>query len=208
MSDRTSTTDSAAGFTLLELLVAMALLALVLVTLGGGIQFGARAWDVEDRRVAAGAELDTIAGLLRQLVAGAQPRPLDLAYNAPCLDGRANGMSFISPLPEALGEGGLYDVDLELRAGRLMLRWRPHLRPVPGAVPAPYAETELTRGVNALEIRYFTPASRDDPGGWRDAWNTPAVLPALVRIELRLAPGDPRHWPLMIAAPRIGSPWG
>jgi general secretion pathway protein J len=50
----------AAGFTLLELLVAMALMALVALILAGGLQFATRAWH---RAQAASDEMARVAGV-------------------------------------------------------------------------------------------------------------------------------------------------
>jgi general secretion pathway protein J len=209
MNDRLHRRAPAAGFTLLEVLIALALLGFILVALAGGVRFGVRAWQAEERRGAGAAELEAVHGLLRRMVATAQPLPLaglGPAGASLYFDGRPNEMSFISDLPEAIGGAGPYDLALELTAGgRLVLRWRPHVRPVPGSSPGPYAETELMRGVAALDLRYFVPAINGQPAGWLSEWRQPGTLPALVRVKLRLAEGDRRRAMELVVAPLIGT---
>lgn len=209
MNDRLHRRAPAAGFTLLEVLIALALLGFILVALAGGVRFGVRAWQAEERRGAGAAELEAVHGLLRRMVATAQPLPvagLGPAGASLYFDGRPNEMSFISDLPEAIGGAGPYDLALELtEGGRLVLHWRPHVRPVPGSSPGPYAETELMRGVAALDLRYFVPAINGQPPSWLSEWQQPGTLPALVRVKLRLAEGDRRRAMELVVAPLIGT---
>lgn len=209
MNDRAHLRRPSAGFTLLEVLVALALLGFILVALAGGIRFGARAWQAQERRGTGAAELEAVHGLLRHLVTTAEPLPLagPGPTGAPLyFDGRPNGMSFVADLPEAIGGAGLYDVTLELaEGGRLVLRWRPHVRAMPGASPGPYSETELMRGVAGLQADYFMPATTDRPAGWMTEWSQPAMLPALVRVKLRLVQGDRRRATELVVAPLIGT---
>jgi general secretion pathway protein J len=84
---------------------------------------------------------------------------------------------------------------------RLVLRWWPslharRLRPQP---PAP-TETELLRGVSRIELSFWRTG-----GNWVSSWQS-ADLPALVRVRLQFPRGDPRHWPDIVAAPRLDRP--
>ena len=209
MNDRLHHRAPWAGFTLLEVLVALALLGFILVALAGGVRFGVRAWQAEERRGAGAAELEAVHGLLRRMVATAQPLPLaGLGPPGTTLffDGRSNEMSFVSDLPDAIGGAGPYDLALELaEGGRLVLRWRPHVRPVPGSSPGPYSETELMRGVAGLDLRYFVPATTEQAAGWLSEWRQPGALPALVRVKLRLAAGDRRRSMELVVAPLLGT---
>ena len=71
---------STAGFTLVELLVAMTLIGLISVALFGGLRFGARAWEAGNERAESFSQLEVVQSLLR--------RELNLADSLLGSDGR------------------------------------------------------------------------------------------------------------------------
>lgn len=190
------------GFTLLEVLVALSVLGFLMLGLGQGVRFGFLAWDRQARVIAARSELDAIDRLLRRLIEQMDP---GTERDPPQIVGTARSLAFRTDLGPAAGPLGLRDADVRVsvEAGRLLLRWRPHLHVLPFAtLPVPQ-ETEILRSVAALEIGYW--AAGD--GGWRVEW-TEARLPALVRLRLRFAEGERRRWPDIVAAPVRSRPRG
>jgi hypothetical protein len=194
------------------MLVALAALGLLAVMLTGSVQFGARAWEGQGRRVDANAETDAVYTVMRTMLRNAQTMPvggLGQESAAVYLAGRPNSLNFVSELPEAIGRGGFYDMALLVSTdGRLLLRWRPHMRLASGALPPPYEETELLPRVAALEIAYFVPAAENRPGVWQSSWTQPSALPALIRLRLHFEAGDRRVWRELRVAPIIGARLG
>ena len=185
-----------AGFTLLEVLVALTVIGFLLVGLSQGLRFGLLAWDRQSQVVATRSELDAVDRLFRRLVEqlepGTQREPSRFL-------GTARGFEATTDLGPAAGALGVREADIRLsvEAGRLLLRWRPHLHATRFAAPPPLTETELLRGVAALEIAYW---SAGNPPAWRSEWRE-AALPALVRLRLRFPPDDRRRWPDIVVAP-------
>jgi len=202
----------AAGFTLLEMLIALAVLGLLAVMLSGSVQFGARAWEGQSRRIEASVETDAVYNVLRAMLRNAQTLPLEGVNQqggVMFLAGRPNSVDFVSELPEAVGRSGFTDIALlVLPDGRLVMRWRAHERPTSGAPPKPYEETELLRRVAGLDIAYYTAAAEDRPGGWQSNWTQAGALPALIRLTLRFQPADRRVWRELRVAPIIGARLG
>ena len=189
------------GFTLLEFLVATTLLGFIIVGLSGGLRFGARIWQASAERTVRHAELDPVFAVLRALVADGHR-----------LTGGTASLQLEGRPPVALGNPVPHDMQLVLSPdGRLLLRWRPHLRGGdPATVPA-FAEAELTSRIAALEIGYLprpVPASGAAAPlpQWLPVWRDRARPPALVRIRLRLPPGDRRRWPELMIAPAMDAP--
>ncbi len=187
------------GFTLLELLVATTLLGFVVVGLAGGLRFGARVWEASAARTARHADLDSVYALLRALVADGR-----------LLIGGAGGLHLVGIPPAALGSPVPHDMQLALSAdGRLLLRWRPHRRGGDPAAAPPFQETEIASRLAALEIAYLPRASSErgtvaqPPPEWLPLWRDRAKPPGLVRIRLRLPPGDRRSWPELVVAPAM-----
>jgi general secretion pathway protein J len=87
-------------------------------------------------------------------------------------------------------------------ARSLTLRWTPYLHARwLGPPPAPQA-SELLRGVEGLDIAYWSGAPG---GGWVSSW-AGTDLPALLRIRLRFGREDGRRWPDIIVAPKRERP--
>jgi general secretion pathway protein J len=193
--------DRRAGFTLLEVVIALALFGLLLAALGQGLRFGLKTWDLQ--AAAAGrsdALLATDRGL-RRLIEAMEPE--NSASPLSAVDGRADRLSFVTRFPAALGWDRRVDAVLTLGSGgRLVLRWHPHRHEISFASPAADTETVLLDGVERLALAYWRPAAPGIAGGWVDSWNQPG-LPALVRVRLSFGKGDPRHWPDLVAAPLI-----
>jgi general secretion pathway protein J len=199
-----------AGFTLVELLVAMTLLAFLSIMLFGGLRFGARSWEAV---VKSSAERDQIVATqtflrdrLSQLTLPGSGRRL-LADAENRFNGEARQMEFIAPWLSALSLGGLYRFTLwheDAGDGQLLLRWRP-------ADADPEALEELSDlagervlldGVTEVNLSYYGAADEDDPSEWHDQWENPAASPRLVRVHLVFADAR-RVWPDFVVAPKF-----
>lgn len=204
----------AAGFTLLELLVAITLLGLIAVMLAGGLRLGARVWERGQEHAEDLAQLEVVQGFLRRQLSQAYPLRLTDA-DAPArtaFQGRPEALRFAVLAPPQFGFGGFYllTVDLEEgdEGGRLRLSARayhPEMEEQPreGEV----RESVLLERVAAVEFAYFGAQAPDEPPLWQDRWEGDgervSELPALVRLRLAFGEGDGRYWPELIVAPRI-----
>jgi len=192
-----------AGFTLLEILVALVVLAFLFIGLNQGTRIGFALWNSQSRRIGETEELDATARMLRDLLTDIPILPATAADATPqaiAITGKGDRLSFVGNLPTGLGTTRGADMTIELRAGRLVLRWAPHRHERAGAPQGAPTETELIRGVQHLEFAYLGVASPGQMPFWHAQWSGPE-LPLLIRIRLRFAKGDQRRWPDLIAAP-------
>jgi general secretion pathway protein J len=183
------------GFTLLELLVALAVFGFLLAGLSQGLDFGLRVWGRELRAAGTDDDLATLDSTLRRLIEGMDPG--DDLDPAP-LSGSRNQLDCLTVLSSAGGPlpGQRMRAVLLVRSDhRLVLRWQPSPRATPTGRPPPPAETELLAGVASIELAYMRPG-----GNWQNGWRG-ADLPALVRVQIKFPPRDPRDWPDIVAAP-------
>lgn len=188
-------TAADAGFTLLEVLVAVFVLGVVLVLLTQGVRFGLQATQLQAAVRDRHGDLEVIDHALRRMVALADP---GFFPEPSTLRGTAQTLSFTTELPIS-GDGPMQraDVTLSAQAGRLLLRWTPH-RHVErfGAVPA-WQQTVMLDGIERIELAYHAP---DPNSAWTAAWNADK-LPALVRIRIVFPDASGRHWPPLLVAP-------
>lgn len=212
---------SEAGFTLLELLVAMTLLALVFGLIAGGIGFGAAVWEKGGASSRRAGDLQTAHRVLRGRIEAMRPyrRPRERrqALQPLAVDGAPDALVFVGPPPAELALPGLYRyrIAIEGRGGdrTLVLAWRrlqPDLRDfeqeaagVAGNDEDTSGAVTLMQGVEAARLAYFGAVTPDDPPEWRDRWEDAVRLPELVRLTLQFPDGDPREWPPLIAAPMV-----
>jgi general secretion pathway protein J len=194
------------GFTLLETLVVLVVLGFLMIGLTQGVRAGLALWEAQSRRVGETAELDAAARTLRRLLSGIAPSPsagfATGVANNPELKGSADSLAFVGDLPTGLGGTRRVDIVLELRQGRLMLRWTPHRHELTNA-PAPQPiETALIHGVDRLDLAYWSSPSPEQSGGWQTQWDGPSI-PELIRLRLVFARDDRRRFPDLIAAPQL-----
>jgi general secretion pathway protein J len=201
------------GFTLLELLLAMTLLALIAVMLAGGLRLGARVWESGEERAQALARLELVQGFLRRQVSGARPLVMGRLGSQPryAFEGGRERLRLAVLAPPQLGAGGFYLVTIERAEGQsgvgegdeLRLGWQlyhPEMDEVGASDPV--TERVLLEGVEKVKFSYFGALRRDPEPRWRERWEDQRALPELVRIELEFR--DPsRYWPQFVAAPKV-----
>jgi general secretion pathway protein J len=191
------------GFTLLEILVALAVFSLLALALTQGTQFGLRAWKMQAQTLQANADLDSTDRLLRQLIERMDPGS---DTEDPYIEGSETTVAFTTELDDPVS-GTPQSVDIRLLRqsdGALVLLSSPHVHAIE-AGPAAQRRTVLLSGVADLSIGYWRGYARSGPPGWMRTWNVPEV-PQLLRIHLGFRHGDPRHWPDIVAAPQTVPP--
>ena len=187
-----------AGFTLLELLVALVVFGFVLAGLVGGLQFGLRAQGTQSRMISEHADLGGTDRLLRSLVSEMDP---GTSVEPPQITAGPHAFGFVTDLGRAaagMGQDGSALVGLGVDSQhRLVLRWEPvvhALRLRPG--PAPGSAVLLT-GLEGIDFAFW---GHDQAGAsWQTTW-TDKGIPQLVRIRLRFPADRHQTWPDIIAA--------
>ncbi len=204
-----------AGFTLIEVLIAVSLLSLLTMLLMGGVRFGVRVMDSETRRVDRTMQLSAALGFLRERLEQAQPLglPVDEKGNAPVVFvGEPDKLTFVGVTPPYLAIGGyeLVTIHVDRRDGqeRLVATWHPYRRTAlreGNQQPSARRETAgrdtvLFGDAVAVEFNYFGSAA-GEPSHWQPEWRDRPTLPALVRIRVTLRDGDPT--PELVVALRL-----
>jgi general secretion pathway protein J len=191
---------SEAGFTLLELLVAMAVLSLLSLVMMGGLKFGARVWERTQGTSDESDAVTTAEAFIRHQLAATYPQWHDTGPDRPhvLFDGEAHSVAFLAPQPEQFGPGTNLQFALQRSStGDLDVTWQSQDA---GTVPT---HTALLRNISSVEFSYYGPSFGGAIAKWSDSWSNRARLPDLIRIRVVFPPKDRRVWPEFIVHPDI-----
>ena len=196
-----------AGFSLVEVLIALMLLGLLTMALFFSVRFGVTAWQRGGERSDQIHTSMLVQDLLRRLIGQAYPLMLADGTGSGRIDfaGTATSLDFLAPVPIALASGGRarFTLAIERRGDRsdLVLASRPEL--AAGDAPAELNRKTLLATLEGAEFAYFGVAQSKSTAQWHERWSGEMSLPALVRVRVRFARSDPRLWPDLTIAPRI-----
>ena len=200
-----------AGFTLVELLVGLALFSLLATLLFVNVRFGIKAWQLGSAR-AEQFEHDLIAqDLLRRLIGNAYPMlVLDGATQRLDFEGDKEAVTFLGDAPVVTNGGGRfrYKVLVERRQDRadLVMSAAPELPNPQGAGLA--RRTVLLSDIDRAEFSYFGDGEAEQALQWQDSWRQRVNMPRLMRIRVAFRSADARTWPDLLIAPRISADVG
>lgn len=197
--------DRAAGFTLVELLIALTLVGLLATLVFGGVRLAARAWGRTDDRAAAAAERWAVANVLRDAITGANPAfaSADLRDRTIAFDGEPGSLALLAPLPQAIAAGVTAEMRFYLEgegaSHTLVLGWRLDLPSAANGEPLPENRVVLLDRVRRIGFAYFGSDTRGDAPGWHDSWSERTALPQLVRIDIERSDPALPAWPTLFA---------
>ncbi len=203
------------GFTLLELMLAFALLGMVMLLVGGALRLATRSWDAGETHVDSVGQMRIAEGFLRKQFSQLHPWRWKKAQGTPlAFKGEAQRVRYTGPLVARAGQGGIswfqLSVESSGEAQQLVIR-----RLVPDSDLLSFPEfgdaekTVLADRISELRIRYYGREGRvaelQEPT-WRDTWEDPERLPML--IELKIKPEKGLIWPELLVAPMVGNDSG
>ena len=213
------------GFTLLEMLIALAVIGLIMLLLFGGLRLASRTWEgVESKAQATEAQRLARGFLRRSLLQARQQFWRVDGRQVALFFGDREQLEFVTPLSGHVGLGGLYVMRIGLQrndvdgADLILQRWLlntqvlegsdagiPQWQPLerPGATEVPtdgpqgvYGANRLVADIQEIEWEYFGNIKGEREARWHEEWRDQPSLPTLVR--LRLLGAD--EWPDMVVA--------
>ncbi len=203
---------TARGFTLVEILVAIVLLALLLATAYGTLAGATRAAAGGEKLVEEINRIRVTQELLRMQWSRALPLPFDFdeTEGTPRLfEGDAEHVRFVAQMPGHLGEGGPQVQLVELTSGRdgLDLVFKHHpLHPTDeGSVADDSEGVLLLSGLREGAFRFRGYDDQGELGEWQDTWETPGIPPLMVELDLELGEASRVTWPLLQVALLVDS---
>jgi prepilin-type N-terminal cleavage/methylation domain-containing protein len=181
-----------AGFTLVEMLVALALSAFVSLILLHGIRLAAAGLDRHSRHSERLDDRQSLDEILRRTLGSAALIPRSAGG---LFDGRADGLDFLGAVEDS--GPGLYRISLTVdraRADRPLILKRQLADPT-GNPRA--AASILAVKVRQFRLAYFGADGASADPAWHDSWQSLGMLPTMIRVTVD-SDGAPVRPPLVV----------
>jgi general secretion pathway protein J len=150
------------GFTLIELVVAMALLGTMMLLLYGGLSFSVRSWDAGDVNGRRTADRRIGENFLRREISELfpmrwkEPNVVKFAF-----EGEKDHLRFVSSRPAGIAQGGLSLAPLDKAEATVMIA-----------------------GVQGVTFEYFGSENDFTPPQWSDTWKPANRIPEAIRLRI------------------------
>ena len=167
------------GFSLLEVIIAMAVLSTVVLIIGSGFRLGVKAWDKGEEETIETQRLRALSGLIAQNIKSAYPYQMEMGgENVVIFKGDKNSVLFATTLADS-AVGGFKWVRFVYRNGKFLfsegiLPDRDFLKKIPND------EEIIDYDIENVSFEYYSM----DEDTWEEAWNFGEVLPSAVRIKI------------------------
>lgn len=193
------------GFTLVELLVVMALLSLLMLGLASALRTMAQTEERIDGKLAQADEFRVTTAFVQEVLgrisARKQEEPQQQGGSPYLFDGQPASVSWLGIMPARHGAGGrfFFRLGLEDQQGEaaLVIRFAPWDE---GSSFPNWEQAQaraLLKGVTSFALSYEDLST--EPESWTSTWQQTDALPEHVRLAVQTRSGD---WPLWIVATR------
>lgn len=198
------------GFTLMELLVAVTLLGLLMTALMGGLRLGVRVWEVSDRALEDGSQVQAVRRFLHDRLEEAILLPvasLD-GDDAITFAGDDRSLQFTTAMPFSFSaDPFMMELNLKPRdtggeISDLVLTWYT-IDPDTGLASSQAGDRAILDDVAEIGIDYFGGDQENEQLGWHSTWEGREALPDLIRLRIAFGQDDDRAWPALIISPRV-----
>lgn len=168
------------GFTLLEVIIAIAILSLTTLIIGSGFRLGINAWEKGDKETGEIQRLRVLSSMLSQQIMSAHPYKMkfeDRDEPAVIFTGESHSLMFVTTVTGP-SFGGFKWVKYLYRDGSLLYK--------EGLLPDKKMEEKSKSGEEIIDadiddIRF---AYLSDDGEWKDSWDYGENLPRAVQVKI------------------------
>ena len=199
----------ARGFTLIEVLVAVGLLAFGMTLAIAALRSLTQASSHAEVTTQRAEHLRAVQGFLRTQLSTALPMAFvndPDSGEARVLIGQADKIMFVSGMPGYLARGGAYLQTLSLVSARdgKQLLYEFQQMSSDGPLPAERPAKVLLDGIADASFDYRTLDFQGHAGPWQAQWDQSGALPPMLRLRLRFIDAH-KSWPDFVVAVRLGA---
>ena len=193
------------GFTLLEMLLVIVLLAILLAGAYGGISASVRGMHSGEVAIERVDKVRTVQEFLRHQISRILPFPYAHSKDGTQVEmfrGDGKSMRFVAPMPGYLSRGGAYVQTLALVPGDdgMQLVFTSTLLNGFNLDKSKTSEESTVVLLDHIREGSFSYRALNEKGelmNWSPIWKDSSMTPLMVAIDLRLAAGGQIEWPRM-----------
>jgi general secretion pathway protein J len=194
------------GFTLMEMLVSLALMGMIAVILITSLQIGGHTWQRVMRATSSTEDIAQAQEILRLRLSTLYPddRAAGNISQPAFLISNGASLEFSGAAPEATADGiSRYEIGVSARSSALEIRSLSDHNDHVGSPRDSRAESLLPH-VASMGVQFWL-KSEATQGRWVDRWDA-KTLPRLIRIDVVFGANDRRRWPPLYIEPRVDTP--
>jgi prepilin-type N-terminal cleavage/methylation domain-containing protein len=197
---------STRGFTLIEVLVSLAVMSLIGCVLVASLQIGGHTWQRVTREAADAEEIRRAQDFLRQRLSSMYPfaRSESALPQPAAFVGAEDALEFSGPGTSGLGEALVrYQITLSDDGVRSMqVRYRRDRNGLPDPLAPTWRTETLLNRISSLSFQFWQ-SGPGSGGQWLANWSGQHRTPRLIRVDVRFPANDRRRWPPLFIEPRI-----
>ena len=190
-----------AGFTLLELLVALLLFSIISALLYSGLSFSMKSLAAAEKRSYETNHVLAVQAFMRSKVATIKLIHSSSLNEAGAFKGQQHQLEFVSVVPQSVISGGLafYQISLNDNSQNPALQVSLANYPKDDTLQ----EDIEIEGINQFTLMYFGKRIGEQENAWHEQWQEKNHLPLLLKIKMGTPTG--LKWPAQIIKIRAAS---
>ncbi len=196
------------GFTLVEILIALSIGALLISLVYGAVRIGQRSTTALIDQTGDNEVMRIGWQFTHDALTRALPIPSrDNSDDKTLFIGNPDRIQFVADMPAYVGIGGLMQIALGIETspkGEQLVLTRQHFDKATASATAETAQQAvLVDELDGFDVRYFGATDIGVAPSWQSDWPSQVILPNL--IQIRVTPKDGEPWPLLVARPLTGT---
>lgn len=196
-----------AGFSLMEIIVAMTLLSLIMAMVYGGIHTSRKMAQKGLKRIDATNEVRVVQELLRRQISRILPMAFkEVEGQFVLFEGDANHIMYVSPMPGYLGKGGPHVQLIEIvnaKGGKILQFSHWLLNDSLEQDDFEDSEQEpvvLLENIADAEFSFMKLDEEGEPSDWENDWEDVENTPLMVKLDIDMGERALMPWPDMEVA--------
>jgi len=194
------------GFTLLEILLAVSLLAIMVLVAMGTLSTAVRAMRSGERVVTQTDSVRIAQEFVRRQISHAMALPFQREEDTGMMyvfEGDEASMRFVAPMPGHLAKGGPHVQELHIARGAKGLQLEFTHTLLNGYDEASAASAErppvlILDGMAEASFEYRGMTDTGELGEWASQWDAPHAPPMMVRLVAEFPPERRQFWPRLV----------